>query len=234
MIGTMTAGTDSRPAPVSAPASPEATRHRSRAWRDPRLVVGVGLVALSVLLGARLLGGAHATVGVWAARSTLHAGQRLRPADLVRTEVRFDNRADADRYLSAGAPITPGTLLARDVGAGELLPRAAVSGRRAGPLTEVPLAVPAESVPTTVRVGSVVDVWVTPDPGTDGSSARTTAKAMLVFDDVAVVATPRSGTALGPSASRQVIVGVDGAQQARLPEALARVAGGTVLLTRQH
>ena len=56
----------------------------------------------------------------------------------------------------------------------------------------------------------------------------------LVFDDVAVVSVPRSGTSLGPSATRQVIVGVDEDQEARLPTSLASLAGGTVILTAQR
>src|SRR3954463_4573862 len=45
--------------------TPPATRLSARRWRDPRVVVGVGLVALSVLLGTTLLGAADDTVAVW-------------------------------------------------------------------------------------------------------------------------------------------------------------------------
>jgi hypothetical protein len=83
-----------------------------------------------------------------------------------------------------------------------------------------------------------VDVWVTPDGAlTDAGSAAGGAprgpapRSTLVFDDVAVVSAPRTGTSLGPSATRQVIVGVGGEQLARLPRALAALAGGTVVLT---
>ena len=55
-----------------------------------------------------------------------------------------------------------------------------------------------------------------------------------MFDDVAVVSVPRTGSSLGPSATRQVIVGVDEDQQARLPLSLAALAGGTVLLTARR
>lgn len=232
MIGAMTAGTDSRPSLTSAPPSPPATRHVPRPWKDPRLVVGVALVALSVLVGARLLATADDTVAVWAARTALRVGQPVGPADLVRREIRFGSQAEADRYVSAASAIAPGTVLRREVGAGELLPRAAVTGKQGAAVTEVPLSVATEAVPATVRVGSVVDVWVSPDPGTDSTDART--RATLVFDDVTVVSAPRAGTTLGPSATRQVIVGVSGAQEESLPEALAQLSRGTVLLTRQH
>lgn len=218
------------------PASPAANRPVRSRWRDPRLAVGVAVVALCALLGARLLGGADDTVGVWAARTALSAGQPVRAGDLVRREVHFADQKAADRYLAADAPPPAGGVLDRAVGAGELLPRGAVGTTAGGSLTEVPLSVSTEAVPSTVRVGTLVDVWVTPDgaatdpPATGPRAPRST----LVFDDVAVVSVPRSGTSLGPSATRQVIVGVDEAQESRLPTSLASLAGGTVILTAQR
>ena len=91
-------------------------------------------------------------------------------------------------------------------------------------------------MPSTVRAGSVVDVWVTPAAAAAPPTARGAdpARAALVFDDVAVVSVPRTGSSLGPTATRQVIVGVDEDQQARLPLSLAALAGGTVLLTARR
>ncbi len=56
-----------RTAPGVLPSSPRATRHRGGAWRDPRLLVGIVLIAASGLTGAVVLGGEE-TVDVWAAR----------------------------------------------------------------------------------------------------------------------------------------------------------------------
>ena len=201
-------------------------------WRDPRLVVGVMLVTVSGLLGATLLSGADRTVGVWAARDGLSAGRTLSPADLVRREVAFEDAGAAAGYVSAERPPPAGTVLTRDVGAGELLPRSAVGGAEGPALVEVPLSVPAESVPATVRVGSVVDVWVTPSPdvaATDEAAREST----LVFADVSVVAAPRGGGALGPSVTRQIIVGVDAGAQDTLPAALAELSRGSVVLVRK-
>jgi hypothetical protein len=230
-------GIDARPAgPPPAAASPPAVRSRRSRWRDPRLVGGIALVALCALLGARFLGGADDTVGVWAARGALNEGQQVGPGDLVRRQVRFDDQADADRYLSADDPLPDGATLARAVGRGELLPRAAVGAAGQASLTEVPLSVPTEAVPSTVRVGSTVDVWVTPQTAAADADAKTprAGRSTLVFDDVAVVAAPRTGTTLGPTATRQVIVGVTGAQATRLPTSIAALAGGDVVLTVQR
>ena len=215
------------------PGSPPATRHRVSFWKDPRLVVGVALVAVSALFGATLLGGADATVGVWAAREPLARGQDVGPADLVRREVRFADQADADRYVSAGSAFPDGAVLLRDVGPGELLPRAALGTGSGAGQVEVPLSVPAESVPATVRPGSVVDVWVTADPSLAPAGKDDQAGSSLVFGQVTVLSVSRSGGALGPSATRQVIVGVEPGQEDTIPAALATIARGSVVLVRR-
>jgi len=214
---------------LSVPASPPATRTGRSGWRDPRLFVGVALVAAAALLGATVVGDRDATA-VWAARGPLAEGQAVRGDDLVARELRFTDAADAARYVSADGPVPEGLTLTRDVGAGELLPVAAL-GEEAEALLEVPLTVAAEAVPATVRAGAVVDVWVTPDPDLLGDP-ETDGDSVLVFEAVRVVGVSRGGGALGPAATRQVIVGIADDERAILPRALGRLARGDVVLVR--
>ncbi len=220
----------------TAPDSPVARRPGTR-WRDPRLAIGLVVVATCALLGGRLLAAADDTVGVWATARAMNQGEAVAVGDLVRREVRFVEQADADRYVSAADALPAGATLNRPLGAGELVPRGAVGAGDDVALTEVPLSVGTEAVPGTVRVGAVVDVWVTPDAAVDADIAPGSPRAptsTLLFDDVAVVSAPEGGTSLGPSATRQVIVGVDPEQQEVLPAALAALAGGSVILTVQR
>jgi hypothetical protein len=198
--------------------------------------VGLGLVAVCALLGARFLGGADDTVGVWVARGVLNDGQQVGPADVVRRQVRFDSQADADRYLSADTALPDGATLDRTVGDGELLPRGALHAAGPGAVTELPLSVDADAVPATVHAGSVVDVWVTPTnvAAGAGAAAPRAARSTLVLDDVPVVAAPRVGTSLGPTATRQVIVGVGADQRSELPTSIAALAAGHAVLTVQR
>ena len=222
------------PAPPSSPAATRATRSR---WRDPRMAVGVVLVTACALLGATLLGGSDDTVGVWAARRAMNAGESVSADDLVHRDVRFTDQHDADAYLSADTPLPSGATLARPVGGGEMVPRGALGAAGSQALTEVPLSVDSDAVPSTLRVGAVVDVWVTPDRAADASGpveGSDAPRSVLVFDDVAVLSVPRTGSSLGPTATRQVIVGVGADQQSRLPTSLATLAGGSVLLTAQR
>jgi hypothetical protein len=210
------------------PVSPPAARAPGRSWRDPRLVVGVVIVAVSVLLGARLLASADDTVAVWSVAADLPAGSVLSAADLEQVHLRFGTPEVAGRYLPADTALPAGSVLTREVVAGELLPRAAVGSGEQPDLAEVPLAVAAEAVPTTLRAGEVVDVWVTP-AGLAGQVPR----AVQVLERVRVVAVPRSSSALGPSATRQVVVGLEAADETRLATALARLADGTVVVVRR-
>ena len=236
MIVPVSLSTRSRQDDLVVPPSPPASRAGRPGWRDPRILVGVALVAVAALLGATVVG-AQETTAVWAARGPLAEGQAVEARDLVARELRFADAADAARYLTADGPVPDGLVLTRDVGAGELLPATAVGdGTRA--LLEVPLTVAAEAVPATVRAGSVVDVWVTPDPNLVPTEPEPVdpggdaGNSVLVFASVRVVAVSRPGGALGPAATRQVIVGLERDAGSALPQALGRLARGDVVLVR--
>jgi hypothetical protein len=225
----MTHGGVSTDQRATTTSSPPADRPRRARWRDPRLVVGIALVALCALLGARFLGGSSDTVAVWAVRGTMPEGRPVTTGDLVRRDVRFADQADADRYVSADSDLPQGATLARAVGAGELLPRAALATSPDQAVVEVPMAVDTQSVPATVGVGSTVDVWVTPD-----KSGAAPGRSVLVFDDVPVISVQRSTTSLGPTSTQQVIVGIGQDQQARLPSSIAALASGSIVLTARR
>ena len=207
---------------------PPAIRYHRPGWRDPRILVGLVIVAASVLVGVKVLAAADDSVGVWAVRKDLPAGTRVDPAEVQRVEIRFDSREDADRYLSADQPLPDDAVLERAVGSGELLPRGALAGADQA-LVEVPVSVELDEVPATVREGSVIDVWVTPRSTT---TADRLADADLVLDDV-VVKAPTPEDSLAPTGTRQVIVGVTREQAAQLGPALGRTSAGRVVITRQ-
>lgn len=217
-----------RDAGSGPPASPAARRLTRPTWRDPRLLVGVVIVAACVLLGAELLAGADDTVPVWSAREDLTAGRTLQPGDLERSELRFTSDALAQRYLSAAEAPSPGLVLLRDVAAGELVPRSAVGTGAADDVAELPIALASDAVPAGLRPGERVDVWVTP-PAESGEDRR----AVRILEQVPVLAAPKSTTALGPASTRQVVVGVPGEDDSLLARALAQLADGTVVLVRR-
>ena len=204
---------------------PAAVRLVRPGWRDPRLLVGVLLVCVSVLLGARVLARGDDTTPVWSAARPVAQGAALTPDDVRVVRVRFASDADAGRYLSADQALGDGLVATRDLGEGELVPAAAVSAD-ATSLRQLPLTLPAGSVPPATRVGSHVDVWAVPKAGAAGSGPGGAA-GRLLLEDVPVLAVGRGGVG-GPEALRQVVVGVAGpADVAEVVEALGR---GTALL----
>jgi hypothetical protein len=143
-------------APASLPGTP-ATRVTRPGWRDPRLWIGVVIIAVSVLAGARLLGAGDDSVQVWAVAHDEAAGVSLGPDDLVAHRVRFDD-GGAGAYFLATDALPADMTLDRPVTAGELLPRAAVGPRAR--LAQLPLSVDPAAVPPSVGPGSTVDVYV--------------------------------------------------------------------------
>lgn len=147
-------------ATVTTDTGTPALRVRRPGWRDPRLWIGVVLVAGSVVAGARLLAAADDTVQVWSAATDLGAGDRLTEDDLVATRVRFADAAALAGYLTVEAELPADLRLLHGLAAGELVPRAALGSSADTGLVEVPIAVEPEQVPPSVAAGAVVDVYV--------------------------------------------------------------------------
>lgn len=129
--------------------------------RDPRLAVGVLLVAVSVALGAWLFAKADHTIAVYRAGAEVAVGDEVRNAALELINVNLDTATEL--YLESGAIEEPGALddsavFIRPVPAGELVPLSAIG--TPADLTLRPMTV-TTSVSTAVKVGGVVDMWVT-------------------------------------------------------------------------
>lgn len=172
--------------PSTAAAAPAAVRAARPGWRDPRLWVGVAIVAVCVVGGARLLGSADDTVEVWAVATDEPAGTSLTPGDLVSHRVRFADSADLAGYYQVGDPLPDHASLLRGVGAGELLPRGAVGGAGDRGLLQLPLSVDPAALPAALAPGTSVDVYVV------GSGAHRAA-ATPALSDVSVVAVVPGG-----------------------------------------
>jgi hypothetical protein len=216
------------PASGSPALSPPARRASRPGWRDPRLAVGLVLVALSVVVGVRVVDGRDETTPVLAAATPLVPGQTLTDADLTVVDVRFATTGAADRYLAAGSAVE-GRVVTRPVAAGEMLPRAATTGSEAAQ-SRLPLAVPLGQVPSTVEVGSVVDVWVTREAATGTSADGAAAESRRLLTAVPVVSLHR-GQGLGADSAIRVVVGV--ADDGDTGRAVRGLAGASVTLVHR-
>jgi flagella basal body P-ring formation protein FlgA len=91
---------------------------------DPRLLIGIVLIAASTTGVWALVSGLDDSVEVYAARGTITPGTRIDAADLDTESVRLG--ATAGRYLAPGDLPDGGLVVTRTIEAGELVPDSAV------------------------------------------------------------------------------------------------------------
>jgi hypothetical protein len=168
-------------------------------------------VALSVVVGSRLLAAADDSVTVWAAKGDLAVGDELTADDLEARQVRFVDAGDLDRYVSADQVLPTDARLLRGVGEGELLPRAALGAADEAGVLQLPIPVEPALVPDSVRAGSVVSVYVR-------DTARCEECAGAALEAVTVVDAPAPDDLTG---ARQLVVAVEQADADHWFELLA-------------
>jgi hypothetical protein len=201
--------------------TPVAARLRRPGWRDPRLLVGIVMVAGSVALGSWAVQSAQSTVPVFVARDALVPGQRLGADDVVVADVQLAAGALA-HYLSARVPLPADAVVVRVVGDDELVPADAVGSATALEVRSV--AIPLERAPSRdVTVGALVDVWVVPE-ASDGAAADLPPRQLASALPVAEVARPEHSLGGADGSSVHVLVPTD-----VLPEVLAALASDGTL-----
>lgn len=223
---------------TDTPSSPKASRLAAPGWLDGRLVLGVLLVLVSVVVGARVLSAADRSTLVYAVSRDLTAGSVLQAGDLQQVRVRlFDN---ADRYVAVGSAPISGYVVRRAVSRGELLPRAALSvPQKDVDFRFVTVPVHHGHFPAGLQRDQQVDVWVTPDlggrpdaPASDGAQqpgAPAAAAghqlelrgARLVLQGVTVLGVAREGGGFGGTTAVPVELQVRPDEVAALVSAMA-------------
>lgn len=204
---------------------PAATRAKPPGWRDPRLWIGVVIVAVSVIAGARILGAADDSVSVWSATRDLAPGDTIREEDLTARSVRFSDAAEMALYLRTSDPLPDDLRLTRGLGAGEFVPTGALGSAEAADTVIVSLAFPPELIPTNIGTGSVIELLVIPERGVgadtvEGKGAQT-GEPTTVLSDVVVIDAPSSADSLGSvSRGRQLVLGIPESESSVLAEIL--------------
>jgi hypothetical protein len=171
--------------------------------------VGILLVTVSVVVGARVMGAADDTVQVWSAATDLGAGEALGADDLVATRVRFADASSLAGYFTVDDDLPADLQLVRGVAAGELLPRAAVGSAADSDLVQVPIAVEADQVPGSVGTGSVVDVYLVSSAAAGGAAGRPRGTDGPALAEVGVVDAPPLEESFTATGKRQLVLAVD-------------------------
>lgn len=151
---------------------------RRRRLLDPRILIGVVLIAASALGTTALVGALTRSTVVYRAEHPIVAGERVTAAQLVPATVRLGDAASL--YLAGPLPES-GLVATRTVAAGEMVPRSAVGTDVAVSSATVVVDL-ASPLATGVQVGSAVDLWSAAK--TDPTENRYAAPVVLVGDAV--------------------------------------------------
>jgi hypothetical protein len=178
---------------ISGQAAP-AVRASRPGWRDPRLWIGLLIVAASIVAGARLFDAADDSVQVWAVTGPMAAGEEITSEDLEPVRLRFVDGEDADRYFGADEELPAGARLTRELGAGELLPRSALSSDDTG-LATTAITIDALHVPPGLAPGDRIVLLA-------GEGKEP------LLDDAVVVDVPQVETDFGSAAEQAIVIGV--------------------------
>lgn len=127
-----------------------------RFWFDGRFLVGILLVAASVVAVVGIVTAADRTVEVYAAPAALSPGDRVSIGALESRFVRLDGAESV--YLSPATVPSSGLTVVRPITAGELIPLSAVGQSASQRVASVVIPV-TTGLPASIGPNAVVDVW---------------------------------------------------------------------------
>ena len=188
-------------------------------WVDTRLLLGVLLVLLSVVVGAKVFAAAGSYTRVYVAKHALVPGEHLTSADFGVGRVRLDGQASIYIGVAANPPV--GYVVTRYVGANEFVPASALAATAPSSGRYVTVPIQPGHLPPSLQHGDLVDVYVTSKavPGTDVTTPQ------LVLSSVAVQARDGGSRSFSGSSTLAVVLAVPADKVADLIHA---VESGTI------
>jgi hypothetical protein len=197
-------------------ATATAARLRRPSWKDPRLLVGILLVLVSVAGVIFLVNGADRTTEVYAARDGIAVGEELTPENVVRAKVRLGETEQ--HYIPVESGLPEGMVAVQRIGKDQLVPRASLG--EVDDLDRKPVAISVEgTLPSQAVAGARVDVWVAQPDAKNGFSEP---KLLLPGAEIAEVA--EGSSALGSTKTTVLMVLVEDGQMPALLGAQANDA----------
>ncbi|NUT70020.1 hypothetical protein [Pseudarthrobacter sp. C4D7] len=197
-------------------SSATAPRLKRPSWKDPRLLVGVLLVLVSVAGVTLLVGSADRTTEVYAAKDGIAVGERLTAENVVRAKVRLGDIEQ--HYITVADGLPQDVVAVQRIAKDQLVPRTSLGG--VDRLDRKPVALNiAQTLPSQAVAGARVDVWVAQPDAKNGFSEP---KLVLPGAEIAEVAS--GSTALGSSKTTVLMVLVEDKQMPALLGAQANDA----------
>ena len=126
---------------------------RRPAWRDPRLIVGLALIAVSIILTTSIVSAARGGATVYRATQAILPGDVLGPHNIAPTRLDVDTSV----YATADA-LAPGATVSEEVAAGEILRVSSIADTSAATARRLVITV-SDSLPASVQAGDQLDLW---------------------------------------------------------------------------
>ncbi|WGM19078.1 SAF domain-containing protein [Paenarthrobacter sp. OM7] len=198
-----------------------AARLKKPSWKDPRLLIGILLVLVSIAGVIALVGSADRTTQVYTAREDIAVGQVVAVADLSIVSVRLDDVESG--YVTVEGGLAEGRVALQRVAKNQLVPKESLG--KADALNRKPVAISVEGeLPAQAVGGARVDVWVAL-PG----ASRAFDEPQLLLPGAEIAQVVSGAAALGASKTTQVLVLVTDEQMPKLLGAQANKANISVV-----
>lgn len=177
-------------------------RLRKPTVKDPRLIVGILLVAVSVLIGVWAVNSAKDLTTVFVARETIAQGQAVTQSELRPIEVNLGSQTDA--YFTKPLDSNVAYYAQETIRGGEFISIHSL-GNQAQQDQRVVSITTSTPLPAEVGVGTKLDLWVITKTGdaTGGTAPRLVAEGLVVNE------LPNTDGALSTSRNQSVHVIVD-------------------------
>jgi hypothetical protein len=199
--------------------SPRAARLAPPRWLDARLAVGVLLVLVAVVAGARVFAAADNMTTVYVAAHDLVPGQHVAADDVAIGRVHLDGQGGY--YVAASAAPPVGYVVTRFVGAHEFVPAGALSAQAATDSRFVTVPVQPGHLPGELARGDLVDVYLT----AKAAAGAAVPAPRLVLSAVPVESREGGARTFSGNATLAVVLAVPRADVADLVQA---VESGTI------
>lgn len=196
-------------------------RLKRPSWKDPRLLLGILLVLVSIAGVVLLVGGASKTVPAYVATAPIAVGQKLTKESFSLVQIQLGDIQG--KYYEPATPLPENAVAIRMIPQGELVPISSVG--QSEMLDRKPVSVTvSEPLPPQVVVGSHVDVWVALPNDHNGFEEPT-----LMLPGVEVASVTDSQTSFASSKSTQLMVLVKDEQMPKFLGAVANKAKVSVV-----
>lgn len=189
---------------ASSTAAAPADRFRRPGWREPRLLIGLGLVVVSLAATTATVTYGDATEPFAVAERDLEVGDTVGAEDLRPADLRLE--ATGDAYVSGAEDLQEGSVVVDRVAEGQLVPVESIG--RQEDIDRRPIGIPlATPLPGGTTAGELVDIWVSQRERTGGDWSEPV--QILQGAELAGVDEAAGGLGADADAAAQVLVHSD-------------------------